>query len=175
MGGSSSRQIEETLSHHLRHSRYFRRAKNFREGTELKVELFDNEPHIFELFIQFMDSAKAWVLGDYIDAPTFKRLALGGLCDIFLPSDEIQYPKSGFGPEAIDYCCRNSIAGSSLHQFYVAIAGSFWTHSKIVHFNDASWLSYELFGRLASHAGKKLDDEIPKMRTFALALEADKK
>ncbi|KAH9871973.1 hypothetical protein J1614_006232 [Plenodomus biglobosus] len=42
-------------------SGYFRRIKDFREGTEMKVELADTEPQIFELFIQFL------YCGKYID------------------------------------------------------------------------------------------------------------
>lgn len=170
----------------------------------MKVELADTEPQIFELFIQFLycgkyidkdnlddhskvrDSTKAWVLGDYLDAPGFKRLAIRELCNIYLPEGKGLCPRSGFGLETIDFCCRNSTADNLLHQFYLGITGRFWGHNKIVHLNDcdgeawnAVWEEHphfrnELFAKLFFHAGKKLKNEIHKMRAFALALEVDK-
>lgn len=231
MGAASSHQMEDTLRlldgpamtvkvvsaagcartwtipHALlmHHSGFFKRVKRFREGTELKVELVDTEPHIFQLFIQFLyygkyddkddlanhekirDSAKAWVLGDYLDAPTFKALAIRGLCDVYLPECKRPYPRSGFGPETIDFCCDHSTPDSSLYRLYLTIAGMFWTHRKIVHItkeNEYAWTAVwdthphfrnELFGRLSSDTGKKLEWEIPEMRAWALEMESAKK
>ncbi|CBX99902.1 predicted protein [Plenodomus lingam JN3] len=208
MGAASSHQMEDTLRLYAvpgSDELEMKRVKRFREGTELKVELVDTEPHIFQLFIQFLyygkyddkddlanhekirDSAKAWVLGDYLDAPTFKALAIRGLCDVYLPECKRPYPRSGFGPETIDFCCDHSTPDSSLYRLYLTIAGMFWTHRKIVHItkeNEYAWTAVwdthphfrnELFGRLSSDTGKKLEWEIPEMRAWALEMESAKK
>lgn len=138
------------------HSGYFRRVKNFKEGIENVVELTDHEPSIFELFVKFMyyktytgtdnlrdhtrvpDSAKVWVLGDYLDAPRLKKFAIDSLIDMYLPKRGDGPIKSSFGPEAIRYCCENSISGSALYELYVGAAATYWRHRNVVQYNDAN-------------------------------------
>jgi hypothetical protein len=122
------------LSHH---STYFQRAcrsEIFTEGQTNKVEIRDFEPETFEMFVEFMyfdrytykddltdylrvrDSAKAWVLGDYIDAVGFKNFAIRNLYNIYMPSGIDANPKTGIGPEMVDYCCSRTLPNSHLSE-----------------------------------------------------------
>jgi len=76
------------------HSGYFRKMEKFKEGQEGSVDLKDQDASIFAYFVELFyfgdytlsedsvdangvrDDAKAWVLGDYLDATSFKNRAL---------------------------------------------------------------------------------------------------
>jgi hypothetical protein len=120
------------------HAGYFRRTERFREGEQNKVTFESFEPEIFELFVEFVyfghysntdkledparirDSARAWVLGDYLDAVAFKNFAMKSLHKIYFPADT-KIPKSIVGPKLIDYCCAMATVNSKLYQFFIAV------------------------------------------------------
>jgi hypothetical protein len=135
------------------HAGYFRRADRFKEGEENKVTLESFDPEIFELFVEFIyfgrysyrddlqdvtrirDSAKAWVLGDYLDAVEFKNFAMKNLHSIYFPPDN-QMPKSTVGPELVEYCCSNSPVTSHLHALFKDILITYWHDIVIIHYRQ---------------------------------------
>jgi hypothetical protein len=134
------------------HAGYFRRADRFKEGEEHKVTLESFDPEIFELFVEFMyfgrysyrdnlqdgtrirDSAKAWVLGDYLDAVELKNFAMRNLYSIYFPPDN-QMPKSKVGPELVDYCCTNSPVVSHLYALLKDILITYWHDINIIRYS----------------------------------------
>jgi hypothetical protein len=120
------------------HSGYFRRMEKFQEGQEGSVELQDQEPKIFGYFVEFLyfghytllhgscdvngirDDAKAWVLGDYLDAIDFKDCAIRNLYATYFPNG-YDY-KVQIYATTIDYCCSNSMPDSLLRTFYRTVA-----------------------------------------------------
>ncbi|KAF2828625.1 hypothetical protein CC86DRAFT_404527 [Ophiobolus disseminans] len=82
---------------HVHHSGYFVRTKYFKESQEGIGKLKDQDPNIFTYFVEFLyfgyytvnnnsndpdgicHDAKAWVLGDYLDATRFKNHAMCNL------------------------------------------------------------------------------------------------
>jgi hypothetical protein len=137
------------------HAGYFRRTDRFKEGEQNKVTFESFEPEIFELFVEFMyfgrysycddlqdatrirDSAKAWVMGDYLDAVGFKNFALKNLHGIYFPPDN-QAPRSTVGPELIDYCCAMSPVNSSLYNLISDVLIVFWDDCNVVIYNDTN-------------------------------------
>ncbi|KAH7077720.1 hypothetical protein BKA63DRAFT_270785 [Paraphoma chrysanthemicola] len=136
------------LSHH---SGYFQRATRpctFRESEDNKVTLEDFEPEVFKLFIEFMyygrytyrddladklkvrDSAKAWVLGDYLDAVEFKNFAMRNLYDIYFPANG--EPKTGIGPAAIEHCCSATLQNSPLQELYLDCLVVYWHDIRVI-------------------------------------------
>ncbi|KAF1974701.1 hypothetical protein BU23DRAFT_635457 [Bimuria novae-zelandiae CBS 107.79] len=120
----------------LHHSGYFQRAcssDTFVEGQTNRVSIKDFEPKTFEMFVEFIyfgrytykddltdhyrvrDSAKAWVLGDYLDAVEFKNFAMRNLYNMYLPPGEETRPKTGIGHQMVDYCCSRASENSSLY------------------------------------------------------------
>ena len=152
-GATRSWSLPQALLSH--HSGYFMRAAHFREGTQM-VKLTNYEPRIFEMFVQFVyygtyvdrddlkddtrvrDSAKAWVLGDYLDVPGLKQAAIDSLFKVHIPIKLTKTAQSSFGPEAVRYCCENSAPSSSLYEFYLGAAAAYWRHKNIVRYNDAN-------------------------------------
>tara|TARA_R110002003_G_scaffold121_5_gene10700 strand:+ start:37872 stop:38525 length:654 start_codon:yes stop_codon:yes gene_type:complete len=145
----------------FRYSGYFQRAtrpETSKESEDNKVTLEDFEPEIFKLFIEFMyygrysyrddltdsfkvrDSAKAWVLGDYLDAVEFKNFAIRNLYDIYFPSDGS--PKTSVGPAAIQHCCSTTLATSRLYNLYCDFLVVYWHDSTIIQYsaeNQHEW------------------------------------
>jgi hypothetical protein len=129
-----------------RSSGYFQRATRpgtFKESDENKVTIQDFEPDTFQLFVEFIyysrysyhdnlnnnskvrDSAKAWVLGDYLDAVEFKNFAIRTLYYIYFPSD-CSKPKCGVGPKAIEHCCTKATEESGLVALYLSVLVVYW-------------------------------------------------
>lgn len=48
------------------------------------------------------ESAKAWMLGEYLEAAEFQNLAMRNLYNTYRGR-----PRSGIGPDAIGYVCKN--------------------------------------------------------------------
>ncbi len=123
-------------------SGYFRRIGNFKEVSEGKVTLTDFEPETFKLFVEFLyfgrysyrddledynrirDSAKAWVMGDYLHAVEFKNFAIKNLHEIYFPA--IGPPRAVMGPKMIEYCYANSYHYSPLCQLCMAFLIRNW-------------------------------------------------
>ncbi|KAJ4305195.1 hypothetical protein N0V90_000726 [Kalmusia sp. IMI 367209] len=136
------------------YSGYFERVGRldaFIEGRTNKASFPDFEPDTFEPFIEFIyygrysykddligalrirDSAKAWVSGDYLDAVEFKNLAIRNLYDIYMPSGGGR-PKSGIGPDMVDYCCSKTAPRSRLSMFVLSVLLQNWHHKDIIHY-----------------------------------------
>jgi hypothetical protein len=145
-----------------RYSGYFQRATRpgtFKESEDNKVTLEDFEPEIFKLFIEFMyygrysyrddltdslkvrDSAKAWVLGDYLDAVEFKNFAMRNLYDIYFPSQGS--PKTGVGAAAIQHCCSTTLTNSRLCKLYGDILVVYWHDPTIIQYSAANQSEWE--------------------------------
>jgi hypothetical protein len=125
------------------HSGYFIRLNNFKEGEENTVILQDFDFDVFAYFVESIyygscdyrdnledrskirGSAKAWVLGDYLDATEFKNLAMRNLHDAYFPSGR-KDPKVDISANAIDFCCRNSPVDSPLQNLYLKLAIRWW-------------------------------------------------
>jgi hypothetical protein len=96
--------VDNTESAPQSPQRYFIRLNNFKEGKENTVILQDFDLDVFTYFVESIyyrscdyrddlkdrskirGSAKAWVLGDYLDATEFKNLAMRNLHDACFPS-----------------------------------------------------------------------------------------
>ena len=173
------------------HASYFRGLENFKEGQENKVELEDFEPGVFELFVEFMyfgrytyrdnlrdklrvrDAAKAWVLGDYLGAVEFTNLAMKNMYDIYFPSNA-QQPKSGIGPQLVEYCCEKSSTDSKLFGFISNALVYYWHHIEVVicdnvnrkHW-DSLWMLYPaltsdlLFYTNQNEDGRRMSSNAP--------------
>jgi hypothetical protein len=132
------------------HAGYFRRADQFKEGEENKVTLESFDPEIFELFVEFVyfgrysyrdlqdgtrirDSAKAWVLGDYLNAVEFKNFAMKNLHSFYFPPND-QVSKSKVEPELVDYCCTNSPVTSYLYALFRDILITYWHDNSITNY-----------------------------------------
>lgn len=140
------------LSHH---SGYFQRTRRFMENERVQVTLESFEPEIFKLFVQFIyfgrysyrddlsdhtrirDSAKAWVLGDYLDAVYLKNFAMHNLHEIYFPSND-QMPKSTVGPEAIDNCCAMTPTNSKLYNFFNDVLVVYWHSLDVINYTNAN-------------------------------------
>lgn len=120
--------------------------KRFVDGKATATQIIiDNDPDIFTLFVEFMirgqytyrddltvhegvrESAKAWVLGEYLDAPKFQNLAMRNLFNIYKG-----YTRSGVGPESILYICENCESSSPLYRFYRDVTCTYWGNKDIV-------------------------------------------
>lgn len=165
------------------HSGYFQRASHpgtFKESEEDSVSISDFEPATFKLFIEYMcygtyiyrdnlqdhfkigDSAKAWVLGDYLDAIEFKNFAMRNLYKIYLP-ENMSAPLSGIGPKAIEYCCSNTSTISPLTRFFKDVLTKYWYSTDVIKYGldsrsdwDAIWNSCPEFrNSLLFHTNQK--------------------
>jgi hypothetical protein len=81
------------------------------------------------------DSARAWVLGDYLDAPEFKMFALKHLFDIHGVSAHGRQSAT-INPETIDYVCSNSNESSEIYKLYQAVVAAGWSTRSFVKFDD---------------------------------------
>jgi hypothetical protein len=147
------------LSHH---SAYFQRACRsdiFIEGQTNKVDIPDFEPETFEMFVEFVyfgrytykddltdflrvrDSAKAWVLGDYLDAVEFKNFAIRNLYDIYMPFGLSVCPKTGMGPKMVEYCCSRTPSNSHLSELVKAFLVQNWHDLSLIKYikHTDSW------------------------------------
>jgi hypothetical protein len=151
VNGSSNEKTSWTLPKALltHHASYFRGLENFKEGQENKAELEDFEPDTFKLFVEYMyfgrytyrdnlrdkvrvrDAAKAWVLGDYLGAVEFTNFAMKNLYDIYFPPND-QQPKSGIGPELVEYCCEKSSIDSTLYCLIKDALIYYWSNIEVV-------------------------------------------
>jgi hypothetical protein len=145
------------------HAGYFRRTERFREGEQNKITLESFQPEIFELIVEFVyfgrysnidkledtarirDSARAWVLGDCLDAVAFKNFAMKSLHNIYFPA-HTKIPKLTVGPKLIDYCCAMTTGNSKLYQFFIAVLVGYWHDNDIICYShkereqwDAIW------------------------------------
>jgi hypothetical protein len=152
-----------------RHSGYFIRLRNFKEGEDGAVVLQDFDPDIFRLFVEFIyygrysylddledqnrirDSARAWVLGDYLDAVEFKNFAMRNLHDIYFPPGDAK-PKVGIGANAIDYCCKHATARSTLNNLYLKFTIKWYHDQDLIGYTaknrwewDALWDEHRAF------------------------------
>jgi len=144
----------------VHHSGYFLRLRNFQEGEKAAVVLPDFELDVFRFFVEFMyygrysfvddlnhqnrvrDSAKAWVLGDYLDATEFKNFAMQNLHDIYFPSGNAR-PKVGIGADAISHCCRNTIAKSPLHNLYLKFTIRWFHDGDLINYTSKTRAAWE--------------------------------
>ncbi|KAF9739889.1 hypothetical protein PMIN01_02524 [Paraphaeosphaeria minitans] len=137
------------LSHH---SGYFQRAcqsNTFIEGQANKIVVPEFDPDVFKMFddlsdhFRVRDSAKAWVLGDYLDAVEFKNFAIRHLYDLYIPPPGPgNRPKTGIDPEMVSYCCSKTASGSRLYRLVTAFLVQNWHRNNIVHYhrdNRQSW------------------------------------
>jgi hypothetical protein len=133
-------------------SGYFTRLRNFKEGEDNTVVLPGFEPEVFRCFVEFIyygcydsqdklddhnkirDSAKIWVIGDYLDATEFKNFAMRNLHDIYLPPGRDL--KIGISANAIDYCCKNSTVRSSLYSLYLKFAIRWFHRRDLVDYSE---------------------------------------
>lgn len=138
------------LSHY---SGYFTRLRSFKEGEEGTVVLHDFDPDVFGLFVEFVyygscsyhddlkdhskirDSARAWVLGDYLDATEFKNFAMRTLHDTYFPSGHAD-PKVGISANAVDYCCKHTTVDSPLHNLYLKFAIRWWHRRSLIDYSN---------------------------------------
>jgi uncharacterized CHY-type Zn-finger protein len=155
-GDQKSWTIPKALLSH--YSGYFNRLRNFKEGEENTVVLPGFEPEGFRCFVEFIyygcydsqdkledhnkirDSARNWVIGDYLDATEFKNFAIRNLHDIYFPLG--RDPKIGISANAIDYCCKNSTAKSPLYSLYLKFAIRWFHRRDLVHYsvkNCSEW------------------------------------
>jgi hypothetical protein len=81
------------------------------------------------------DSAKAWVLGDYLDAVEFKNFAMKDLHSIYFPPKNKQ-PLSTIGPELVDYCCAMTPVRSKLYALTTDVLIVYWHDNKIVQYSS---------------------------------------
>jgi hypothetical protein len=137
------------LSHY---SGYFTRLRNFREGEENTVVLQDFDPEVFRCFVEFIyygcyncqdkirDSARHWVIADYLDAIEFKNFAMRNLHDIYFPAG--RDPKIGISANAIDYCCTNSTVGSPLYNLYLKFCIRWFHRRSLVDYTDKNRLEW---------------------------------
>jgi hypothetical protein len=128
-------------------------SKTFLEGEENKIYLTEAESDIFELFVQFMyfgeyvstddlkdhtrirDTAKAWVMGDFLDAIEFKNYSMKELYNIYnfgQRGDSI----SGIGPQLIDFVCSRSLENSSLRKFFLDVCVAYWHRTEGIQYNE---------------------------------------
>jgi hypothetical protein len=168
------------LSHY---SGYFTRLRNFKEGEEGAVVLQDFDMVVFRSFVEFIyygryscrddlkdpnkirDSAKAWVFGDYLDATEFKNFAIRDLHDNYFPPGHAD-PKIGIGANAIDYCCKNTTAGSPLYNLYLKFAIRWYHRGDLVHYTaenrsewDALWDEHTAFRNSLLYYLNQREDE----------------
>lgn len=159
------------LSHH---SGFFQRAcrldsKTFLEGEENKIHLTEAESEIFELFVQFMyfgeylstddlkdctrirDTARAWVMGDFLDAIEFKNYSMKELYSIYNPGLGGD-PIPGIGHQLIDFVCSRSLRDSPLWEFFHNVCVAYWHRIEVIQYDldtkkewDAVWGRHESF------------------------------
>jgi hypothetical protein len=106
------------------------------EGRETRITLPQDDPLIFELFVEYMYyglyttplslptvngiqsniDAQAWVLGDSLRSVELKNAAMSRLHESYT-INFVQKPKS-VTPEDVKYACTNSAVGSKLRQFF---------------------------------------------------------
>lgn len=122
---------------------------NFKEGEEGAVVLAEFEPDIFNLFVEFMyfgrysyrddlndpmrirDSAKTWILGDYLDAVEFKNFAMRKLYDIYLPAGGGK-PKAAITAFTVKYILERVLTGSPLETLYKHVLVKYYHDTLVV-------------------------------------------
>jgi hypothetical protein len=75
------------------------------------------------------DSARAWILGDYLDAVQFKNYAMRQLYNIYFPGDGdggSGHPAAGIGPKTVEHCYGETPVGSHLRNLYLNFAERHW-------------------------------------------------
>lgn len=190
------------------HSGYFKRACRsdiFVEGQDNKVEIRDFEPDTFDMFVEFMyygrymhkddlenyfcvrPSAKAWVLGDYLDAVEFKDFAMHYLHEIYMPTaddDEIDdnSPLTGIGPGMIGYCCSKTAPQSRLYRLVKAFLVQNWHDNQFIQYDytnreewDSVWAQHpELVSDLLFHTQQEKFGRVehePELEHYLEALD----
>ena len=127
---------------------------------------------------QVHDSAKAWVLGDYLDAVYFKNFAIKSLHEIYSTSSNWS-PNSVIGPQVIDYCCAMAPTSSNLYQFILDILIAHWDEELVVIYNtenhqqwDDIWIEHPQLARnLLFSLNQPRDARREKLRDPAEYLE----
>jgi hypothetical protein len=180
-----SEETSWTIPRALLNSRsgYFQRLDKFKEGKEGAAKLPGFEPKVFGLFVQFLYyhnystvdvieslfqtriDTKAWVLGDYLDAPEFKDFAMHRLYFAYFPKQPSQL-QACISAEVIDYDCSNSASGSSLDKLFKSIAVRYWHDQGVVEItpenNDAwnmKWDNYPDFRNYVLYLLNQTKDE----------------
>jgi hypothetical protein len=134
-------------------SEYFKRVSESGQFTSNRVELQDFEPETFKLFVEYIHygrytiknddlsdgtrirpDAKAWVLGDYLQATDFKNFAMNNLHKIYMPEE--RYPKAAVGPEMVLFCHCESSEGSALSRLIQAFLVQNWHNPRLVRFEE---------------------------------------
>lgn len=159
----------------LYNTEYFR-------SREEKYEFDQVTPEIFDLFVEFMyydkithnidvtdnkkvmQTAKAWVLGEQLNAPAFQDCAMrklfelyeddrlhtapiprnqeGSVClipcwnRIFGPNRQRKLPIVGYN--IIDYCYATSGVNSELSRFFTDLLEVFWHDNTVVNYHDGN-------------------------------------
>jgi hypothetical protein len=144
------------------HASFFRRANAFKEGQENKVTLTNFNPKIFNLFVNFMFynlyrqelstsktdevyiHAKAWILGNHIDATEFKNYAIKKIWEIYNPFAD-PYPLATLTPGIIDLVCNNTVEGSPLWNLVLSVAIAYWHDREVIPCENGD---HEVWGRL---------------------------
>ncbi|KAF2655866.1 hypothetical protein K491DRAFT_577611, partial [Lophiostoma macrostomum CBS 122681] len=125
----------------------------FRENKDGIVHITNTDSKTFGLLVQWImfayyedhddltnhrivrNSAKAWVLGDYLVAPGFKNYAMLQLYNIYHPKDG-SAPKSGICPATIKHCCSHSPVNSPLRNLYFDIMLELFKDKTVVNYSD---------------------------------------
>ncbi|KAF2872064.1 hypothetical protein BDV95DRAFT_33915 [Massariosphaeria phaeospora] len=130
------------------HSKHF---KSMCGGYLLRTNrvIIDSEPDTFALFVEFMfrgqytcrdefgkrdgilEAAKAWILGDQLEATKFQNLAMHKLYMIYKPGGRAP-PLCGLTAHAIRYICENCAPDSLLYVFFNDVAVAYWTNREVV-------------------------------------------
>lgn len=99
------------------------------------------------------ESAKAWMLGEYLVAPAFQNVAMRNLHTTYRGPR----PRSGIGADVIEYVCENCTEESPLYRFVQDITIAYWTNKSVVE-DDSQ----------AKEAWKKLLAKLPGFRDVLL-------
>lgn len=161
-GESQAWTISETLLSY--HSDYFKRLCLLRNASDeelYRTELKCFEPRIFDMFIRFiyygqcsynddreepcsvLDSAKAWVLGDDLEALEFKNFHMRNLYGVYMPFGSTK-PKAKIGPELVAYCYTKTTKDSKLSLFILSVLVQNWGDNFVVSCNNSNkeeWIS----------------------------------
>ncbi|CAO2648017.1 Nn.00g089390.m01.CDS01 [Neocucurbitaria sp. VM-36] len=122
-----------------RYSSFLKSActRDFKERNENRIELPEDDPKVFALFVEWMYygsytilapsilsdntyddinmNARCWILGDKLLSTEFKNLAMGRL---YTQCMATMFTIGTVTPHDVQYACENSAAGSKLRQFY---------------------------------------------------------
>ena len=151
-------------------STFFKAAMNspFKEGSERKVTLPEEDNLAFQLFVQYLYTRtfhtnatglllKAYVLGDKLGAPNFKALALDKIFDI-------QRQCCRFTAKQVPWLVENTLPGCGLQRLTIDTIVAHGTWRKILKYGKEDWerlapIMPELMERIIAIGGAQEGEE----------------